>query len=181
MKAYFRWRGIPVEDIPKGALRYHPKCPWQTYKVGCVLARYSDALTGEARGIWRRIVEVGVNVTPMTLGPMAGCVIRLFPEAGKRLVVGEGIETTLAAATRITLHGKPLRPAWATGSAGNLQRLPVLDGVEQLIILVDNDEIQGPGRRPQRNARTAGPRLGVKSIRLMPKRLGFDLNDLVKP
>ena len=121
VKAYFRWRGIPIDDVPKGALRFHPQCPWQTYKVDCILARYSDAVSGEPRGIWRRIVEVGVSVKPMTLGPMAGCVIRLFPDVGKRLVIGEGIETVLTAATRLTYRGKPMQPAWATSVAGNLQ------------------------------------------------------------
>jgi hypothetical protein len=179
VKAYFRWRGIPLDDVPKGVLRFHPKCPWQTYKVGCILARYSDAVTGEPRGIWRRIVEVGVSVKPMTLGPMAGCVIRLFPEVGKRLVVGEGVETVLAAATRITFRGKPLRPAWATGSAGNLQRLPVLEGVEQLVILVDNDE-SGTGQKAAAECAQRWRDAGREVVRLMPKRLGSDFNDLVK-
>ena len=40
----------------------------------------------------------------MTMGPMAGCVIRLWPQVGNRLIVGEGVETTLAAATRLTHH-----------------------------------------------------------------------------
>lgn len=179
VKAYFRWRGIPLEDVPKGVLRFHPQCPWQTWKVGCVLARYSDAVTGEPRGIWRRIVEVGVSVTPMTLGPQAGCVIRLFPEVGKRLVIGEGIETTLAAATRLTFRGKPMRPAWAAGSADNLKRLPVLDGVEQLIILVDNDN-SGTGEKAAAECAHRWAEAGREVIRLMPKQPGSDFNDLVK-
>jgi Toprim domain len=177
--AYFKWRGIPLDDVPKGTLRFHPQCPWQTYKVGCLLARYSDAVTGEPRGIWRRIVEVGVNVTPMTLGPQAGCVIRLFPQVSKRLVIGEGIETTLAAATRLTHRGKPLRPAWATGCAGNMRQFPVLDGVEQLIILVDHDA-SGTGQKAAAECAQRWHDAGREVIRLMPKKLGSDFNDMVK-
>ena len=179
VKAYFRWRGIPIDDVPKGALRFHPQCPWQTYKVDCILARYSDAVSGEPRGIWRRIVEVGVSVKPMTLGPMAGCVIRLFPDVGKRLVIGEGIETVLTAATRLTYRGKPMQPAWATSVAGNLRRLPVLDGIEQLIILVDNDE-SGTGQAAAAECAQRWRDAGREVVHLMPKTQGHDFNDLVK-
>lgn len=96
--AYFARRGIPLDDVPKGVLRFHPKCPWEGEKLPCILARFTDALTGEPKGIWRRCFEF----KPMTLGPMSGCAIRLWPTIGKRLVIGEGVETTLAAATRIT-------------------------------------------------------------------------------
>jgi Toprim domain len=179
VRAYFKWRGIELADVPKGVLRFHPKCPWLTYKTGCLVARYSDAVTGELKGIWRRIVEVGVKVTPMTLGPQAGCVIRLFPDVGKRLVVGEGIETVLAAATRITFRGKPMRPAWATGCANNMRRLPVLDGIEQLIILVDNDE-SGTGQKAAEECAHRWIEAGREVVRLMPKKQGDDFNDLVR-
>ena len=146
----------------------------------CLLARYSDALTGELRGIWRRSVD-GLN-KPMTLGPMGGCVIRLWPQeqVTTRLVIGEGVETVLAAATRITHRGKPLRPAWATGSAGNMRRFPVLDGVEQLVILVDNDE-SGTGQDAAEECARRWCDAGRKVIRLIPRTPGTDFNDLVRP
>ena len=79
---------------------------------------------------------------------MAGCVIRLWPDedVAEGLVIGEGVETTLAAATRITRRGTLLRPAWAAGSKDNLARFPVLAGIDVLTILVDNDE-NGAGQR----------------------------------
>ena len=64
--------------------------------------------------------------------------VRLWPANG-RLVVGEGIETTLAAATRIPHRGQPLTPAWAAVSDGGIKQLPVIDGVSELILLVDHD------------------------------------------
>ena len=53
------------------------------------------------------------------------------------LVIGEGIETTLAAATRIEHRATLLQPAWAAATAGLLAALPVLSGIEALTILVD--------------------------------------------
>jgi Toprim domain len=183
--AYFRWRGIPLEDVPPGVLRFHPKCPWEGSKMHCLLARYSDAVTGEPRGLWRRVVVSGLrrsdpNPKPMTLGPMGGCVIRLFPDVRKRLVIAEGIETALTAATRFTHRGKLLRPAWATGCAGNMKRLPVIEGVEQLIIIADNDE-SGTGQAAAEECAQRWSDAGREVVCLMPEQLGFDLNDLVKP
>lgn len=118
---YFRWRGIWLDGMPEdGVLQFHPRCPWHGERLGCVLARYSDALSGEPRGIWRRIAKSSPfdRVKPMTLGPMAGCVIRLYPKDSKRLVVAEGIENALTVSTRdLTYRGEPLRPVWATGCA----------------------------------------------------------------
>lgn len=64
--------------------------------------------------------------------------MQLWP-AGSQLVVGEGIETTLAAATCIPYGDAPLRPAWSAVSSDQLAKFPVLPGVERLIILVDHD------------------------------------------
>jgi hypothetical protein len=177
VKGYFRWRGIPLDHVPS-VLRYHPQCPWWGKRQPCILARFTDALTGEPRGIWRRSAD-GLN-KPMSLGPTGGCVIRLYPKVGKRLVIGEGVETVLAAATRITHRGKPLRPAWATGCAGNMRRFPVLEGVEQLIILVDNDE-SGTGQKAAEECAHRWRDTGREVIRLIPRTPGTDFNDLVRP
>ena len=49
----------------------------------------------------------------------SGGVVKLWP-ATDHLVIGEGIETTLAAATRISHRGAPLQPAWAAAASGVL-------------------------------------------------------------
>ena len=90
----------------------------------------------------------------MMLGP-AG-VVQLWP-ADKQLVIGEGLETVLAAATRLPYRGEPLRPAWAMLSDGALARFPVIDGVERLILLADND-LFGRARPLRTNASDAGSR-----------------------
>jgi hypothetical protein len=114
--AYFRWRRIPLDELPPGVLRFHPAVPWGPWKkssdkaapkVHGLLARYSDAVTGELRGIWRRPIISNQRrkdpiLKPIALGPIGGCVIRLFPIAGKRLVIAEGIETAYTAALHVS-------------------------------------------------------------------------------
>ena len=108
--------------------------------------------------------------------------IRLWPQeaVSNRLVIGEGIETTLAAATRITHHGEVLQPAWAIGCAGSMKRFPVIDGVEQLIILVDNDH-SGTGQTAAAECARRWSEAGREVIRLIPPNVGSDFNDLVMP
>ena len=47
---YFAGRGIVLEDVPEGALRWHPDCRWDRETKPCIIARYTDTLTGEPRG-----------------------------------------------------------------------------------------------------------------------------------
>jgi hypothetical protein len=179
-EAYLARRGIVLAGVPNfGGLRWHPNCPWEDGTAACVLARFTDAITGEPRGIWRRPID---GSKPKTLGPMGGCVIRLWPDEDVTtgLVLGEGVETTLTAATRFTHRNTLLRPAWAAGSAGNLESFPVLAGIEALTILVDHDA----NGRGQEAARTCGKRWkdeGRDVTLLMPNKLGADFNDLVRP
>jgi len=144
--AYFERRGIDINAAPnQGGLRWHPKSPWENASKPCALGRYTTAIGNASRGIWRRPID---GSKPKALGPTAECVIRLWPDDAVEvgLVLGEGVETTLAAATRIEHRGTLLQPAWAAGSAGGMARFPVLPGVQALTLLVDNDE-SGAGQR----------------------------------
>ena len=62
-------------------------------------------------------------------------VIRLWPDEAVTtgLAVAEGVETALSLARSYT-------PVWATVDAGNLAVLPVLNGIETLVIGADHDE-----------------------------------------
>jgi phage/plasmid primase-like uncharacterized protein len=177
---YLARRGISLDDVPEsGGLRWHPACPWELGTKACVMAHYTDTVTGEPRGIWRRPIT---GEKPKTLGPMGGCVIRLWPDdaVNEGLVIGEGIETTLAAATRIEHRGTLLRPAWATGSAGNMATFPVLAGIEALTILVDHDA-SGTGQKAAEACAQRWRDAGREVIRLMPGDMGADFNNLVTP
>jgi hypothetical protein len=117
----------------------------------------------------------------MALGPTAGAVVRLWPdeEVTQGLVIGEGIETVLAAATRVQLPGTLLQPAWACTTAGFLEEFPVLPGIEALTILADNDA-SGRGQEAAIRCATRWIRAGLQSEILMSQALGFDFNDVVQ-
>jgi hypothetical protein len=176
---YLVRRGIIIDAVPDhGGLRFHPRCPWGTTTTQCIVARYTDAVTGEPRGIWRRPVS---GEKPRSLGPHKGCVIRLWPDEDVALgiVLGEGIETTLSAATRITHKGTLLQPAWAAGNAANMAAFPPLNGIESITLLVDNDEASHTGEKVSEACARAWVNAGKEVLRLMPTLPG-DFNDLVK-
>jgi phage/plasmid primase-like uncharacterized protein len=180
---YFARRGINIHSVPDhGGLRYLPHCPWQGGTTPAIVGHFTTALNNESRGIWRRPLT---GEKPKSLGPMAGCVIRLWPDEAveQGLVVGEGVETTLAAATRITHRGTLLQPAWAMCFAGNIRHFPVLTGIEALTILVDHDHADAHGRRAGQEAAAAcaarWSEAGREVIRLTPKIVGADFNDVV--
>ena len=83
------------------------------------------------------------------LGPKGGAAAKLWPQSSvrDRLVVGEGVETVLSTALHEQPPRRTLDPAWAAIDAGNLADLPVLPGVQQLMILTDNDAPDEHGRQ----------------------------------
>lgn len=129
-ETYLRSRGLSYDG---NALRFHPG-------GRAMVARITDALTGEPMGVHRTFLDHRGNRTKkMMLGPAGGGVVRLSDDEDVTmgLAVAEGIETALATA---------FRPVWACLSAGNLARFPVLAGIEALTIFADNDA-SGTGER----------------------------------
>jgi hypothetical protein len=177
-------RRIDVAGLPAAiddSLRFHPHCPFGTVQHPCLLALMRDPETDQPIGIQRIGLELQAGkvrkLDRFTLGRTG--VVKLWP-AGSTLVVGEGLETTLAAATRVPYRGAPLRPAWSVVSSGGLRRFPVLPDVERLIVLVDHDG-NGEGQAAAVRAMERWTRAGRTVVRLTPKRVGADFNDLVMP
>jgi hypothetical protein len=182
-------QGIPLQGTPgetwlrevrcidpsdgEAALRFHPECPYDVGALPCIIGRYVDAVTGEPRGIRRRPIVDGHKA--ITLGPMGGCVIRLSPQAGDHLYIAEGVETALFAASRMSFLGVPPVPMWAAGSAGNIERLPVIPGVKTLTILADND-LSGQGLAAARKCRERW--VGRNVAIVVPEKPGTDFNDI---
>jgi len=140
-----------------------------------------DPVTDAPVGIHRiGLTEVNGKIDRirrMALGRMG--VVKLWPLNGnEQLVAGEGIETVLAAATRISYRGAPLTPAWSTVARGGLARLPLLPGISELIQLVDHDE-NGEGQRAAEQGRNIWTAAGRIVVPLIPKQKGWDFNDVV--
>ena len=178
---YLTSRHIDVAQLPADVpLRFHPHCPFGRGKTyPCLLALFCDVETNVPAGILRTALtpDRGNRVERKALGLwQAPRAIKLWP-AGESLVVGEGVETVLSAATRMTHDGAPLRPAWALGDAGRLATLPPIPGVKHFIALADNDE---PGRAAARACAQTAADDGRTALLLTPTIEGRDFNDVVR-
>jgi putative DNA primase/helicase len=111
-----------------------------------------------------------VEPAKMTLGPVRGAAVRLH-EAGERLVVGEGIESALAAAVLLRM------PAWAAVSAGNLRdSLALPPSVQEVVIAADHD---APGLEAAQAAARRWKAEG-RAVRIAkPEQEGADFADLL--
>jgi hypothetical protein len=182
---YLESRGLhelPLPDV-EHVLRFHPRCPFGPgEKHTSIVAIVRSVITNLPQAIHRTaLAPNGRKLGRKMLGPKTGGAVKFWSDdhVSLQLVVGEGLETTLSAATCIEHRGTLLQPAWALGDAGNLAAFPVLAGIECLTILVDND---GTGTG-QRAARTCGERwraAGREAILLTPHNLGTDFNDLAR-
>jgi hypothetical protein len=102
-------RGIDVDALPmdNAALRFHPRCPFGPgVRLPCLIALYRDVLTDEPAGIHRialtdDVLCAGGKVQRRTLGCWPTPRAIKFWLAADQLFLGEGIETVLAAATRL--------------------------------------------------------------------------------
>ena len=173
-------RRIDLAALPANidqVLRFHPNCPFGSgVRHPCLLALMRDIAIDESTGIHRIALTPDANkIGRRMLG--RGGAVKLWP-ASAQLIIGEGIETTLAAATRISHRDAPLQPAWSAVSAGALGRLPVVPGVERLLILVDHD-LNGQGQAAAARCAERWSRAGRMVTQLKPKRPGTDFNDLI--
>ncbi len=178
---------------PDESLRFHSEVifgktddgAWRY--VPALLALVRDVINSKPIGLQRiGLTKDGRKLDRMALGNIGGGCVKLWldEEVTAGLVLGEGVETTLAAATRIEHRGTLLRPAWAALFADNMAKFPVLPGIDALTLLVDHDEPDQHGRRAGQDAAAECARrwseAGREVIRLTPTKLGYDFNDVVR-
>ena len=109
-----------------------------------------------------------VDPHKMMLGPCRGGAVRLGVP-GEVLMVGEGIETCLAA-MQATGH-----PAWAALSTSGLRTLDLPDTARNMIVLADGDD---PGEAAARDCAWRWKREG-RRVRIAHPPRGLDFNDLL--
>jgi hypothetical protein len=145
----------------------------------CLIALMRDPVTDAPVGIQRTALQERdgqiLKIERRMLGRIG--VVKLWP-ASTDLVIGEGLETVLAAATRIPQNGQPLTPAWAALSTKNMAALPIVPGVQRLILLVDHDANQ-QGQMAAARVTARWRRHGRVVVPLMPPTTDTDFNDLV--
>jgi hypothetical protein len=109
-----------------------------------------------------------VDPQKMMLGPCRGGAVRLAP-AAEHLLVGEGIETCLAAMQATGLL------VWAALSTSGLRTLDLPPEVREVTILADGDD---PGEEAARRAALRWKREGRRARIARPPR-GLDFNDVL--
>ena len=109
-----------------------------------------------------------VDPQKMMLGPCHGGAVRLAA-SGNVLMVGEGIETCLAA-MQATGH-----PTWAALSTSGLRTLDLPEDVRDVIVLADGDE---RGEVAARDCAWRWKREG-RRVRIARPPQGLDFNDML--
>ena len=169
---YLRSRGITGQLPP--TLRFHSECwhgPTAT-KVPAMVAAVS--IGRKVVGVHRTyLAEPGTKAfddkAKLMLGRCAGGAVRLAA-TDEVLMVGEGIETCLAA---MQATG---RPTWAALSTAGLLTLDLPDMVRQVIVLADGDEA---GEAAARNCAQRWTGEG-RRVRIARPPRGLDFNDMLR-
>jgi putative DNA primase/helicase len=130
------------EDLARRVLRYHPRCPWrdevtgETVHVPALIAPFRNIEDNGITAVQRIALNAdGSKRGRRMLGVVRRAAIKL-DEIGpsRELVVGEGVETCMAA------RQLGFGPVWALGSVGAISFLPVIDNTQTLIILGEAGE-----------------------------------------
>jgi len=173
VEIYLRSRGLVLPMPP--SIRFHTglKHPsggvWPT-----MVSLVTHGAHGKPLGVHRTFLahdghgKAPVEQAKMMLGPCRGGMVRLA-EPHDVLMVGEGIETCLAA---MQASG---RPAWAALSTSGLRALDLPREVRDVIVLADGDD---PGEAAARDCAWRWKREG-RRVRIARPPQGMDFNDLL--
>jgi hypothetical protein len=172
-ETYLRSRGLTIPVPP--SIRFHAglRHPSETVWPAMV-ALVTRGVDGKPVGIHRTFLggdgsgKAPVEPAKMMLGPCRGGAVRLGAPS-RLLMVGEGIETCLAA---MQATGNP---AWAALSTSGLRALDLPKDVREVIVLADGDEA---GEAAARNCALRWRRQG-RRVRIARPPQGQDFNDLL--
>ena len=177
-----RERGLVPFDAMALAVRYHPACPFAgTFRTPAMVCLVRDVVTNAPKAIHRtalslegRKVEVGGH-DRQSLGPVSGGAIKLAPDDDVTLCLGvaEGVESALSLRVLPEFGASPV---WSLISAGGIERLPALVGIEALWIAVDHDPA---GVRASQNCANRWAATGADVFLVRPRAARADLNDIV--
>lgn len=171
---YLASRGIALPV--SGALRFHSGLKHPSGDIWpAMVALVTNGPDGRPTAIHRTfLIRDGVGKAPvypqkMMLGPCRGGAVRLA-DAGDVLMVGEGIETCLAA---MLASG---HPAWAALSTSGLRGLDLPTDVRDVIVLADGDKA---GEAAARDCALRWKCEG-RRVRIARPPQGMDFNDMLQ-
>ncbi len=171
---YLRSRGLDLPALP--ALRFHAGLKHPSGGIWpAMVALVTHGATGSPIAVHRTFLahdgdgKAPVDPAKMMLGPCCGGMVRLGG-SGDVLMVGEGIETCLAAMQASS------RPAWAALSTSGLRSLDRPRDIGDVIVLADGDE---PDEAAALECARRWKREG-RRVRIARPPQGMDFNDLLK-
>lgn len=173
VETYLAARGIRVA-VPD-SLRFHDALPHPSGGTWpAMLALVTNGRDGTPMAVHRTFLardgggKAPVRPARMMLGPCGGGAVRLA-DAGDVTMVGEGIETCLAAMQAGDL------PAWAALSTSGLRGLDLPEEMRDVIVLADGDLA---GEASAEAAALRWKRQG-RRVRIARAPQGMDFNDLL--
>ena len=173
VETYLASRGIDLP--PPDVLRFHAGLKHPSGGIWpAMVALVTSGADGTPLAIHRTFLardgggKAPVDPQKMMLGPCRGGAVRLA-EPGDVLMVGEGIETCLAA-MQATGH-----PAWAALSTSGLRSLDLPTDVRDVIVLADGDDA---GEAAARDCAARWKREG-RRVRIARPPQGMDFNDML--
>jgi hypothetical protein len=146
-EAYLASRGLEL-PVSGDALRYLPPSPeyvWPT--LVSIITDFTSSQTINLQFTYLALDGSGKAPLPkneqrrfLSGHPVKGGVVRLSDDADVclRLGLSEGTETALAIQTSFARAGRT-EIVWAAVNAGNMGELPVVTGIEAIVIYADND------------------------------------------
>lgn len=145
VELYLAHRNLTLPAFLDGpVVRYHPACPCGGERKPAMLVALRDPISKWVVGVSRCFIDLdGKRIGDrMVLGRFA---VAMFGAPADGMHICEGWETGLS------LFLDNQTPVWSMMSAGNLERLPLLDGVNHLTAHLDKE--------PSRTGEKAGQRL----------------------
>lgn len=180
VETYLRSRRLSLPNEAAGeAIRFHSACLFGTVRVPAMVALVRDVVTNEPKAIHRTALTADGHkatidgVSRLSLGPVGSGAVKLTPDENVTLClgIGEGIETTLSMQLVPEFSASPV---WALLSAGQVERFPVLAGIEALWVAVDRDDA---GKRAASACAERWRRAGREVFLVEPTELN-DLNNV---
>lgn len=180
---------LPADpEILLRTLRFHPRCPFpDRTKAPALIAGFTP--------IWTEVPDDPFEDPPplaihrirgrgagnkFMLGPVKGCAVMVSPwwHVHEHLHVCEGIETALALYAEGAEDDPDdcYRPIWALGSAGAIERFPVISRVRRLVIWTDHDA-SGTGLTAARECAGRWVAAGKRAVIRYPDKEGHDYAD----
>lgn len=173
VEAYLASRGLTCSLPP--SLRFHRGLKHPSGGIWpCMVALGTRGADNTPLAIHRTFLsqegrsKAPVEPVKMMLGPCRGGAVRLRAP-GEVLMIGEGIETCLAA-MQATGH-----PAWAALSTSGLRALDLPGCVRDVIVLADGDD---PGEAASRDSALRWMQQG-RRVRIARPPRGLDFNDVL--